>query len=145
MNAKELYKLTNVTPYFIFCFEGSECQEDPHLQRKDFKGWVWRIWYFSSVQFSHSVVSDSATLWTATGQASLSITNSQSLLKLKSIESVMPFNHLTFCHPLLLLPSIVPRIKVFFNESVLCYQVAKVLQFQLGHQSFRWIFRTDFL
>ena len=71
------------------------------------------------VQFT-SVTSDYfATLWTATRQASLSITNSQSLLKLMSIESVMPSNHLILCCPLLLLPSIFPSIRVFSNESVL--------------------------
>ena len=59
------------------------------------------------------------TLWTAAHQASLSITNSQSLLKCMSIESVIPLNHLTLCHPLLLLPSIFPSIRVFSNESVL--------------------------
>ena len=58
------------------------------------------------------------TLWTATHQASLSITISQSLLKLMSIDSVMPSNHLTLCHPLLLLPSISPSIRVFTNELV---------------------------
>ena len=58
------------------------------------------------------------TPWTATHQASLSITNSQSLLKLMSIESVMPFNHLILCHAFLL-PSAFPRIRVFSNESVL--------------------------
>ena len=56
--------------------------------------------------------------WTVTCQASLSITNSQSLLKLTSIESVMPFNHLILCHPFLLSPSIFPSIRVFSNESV---------------------------
>ena len=56
---------------------------------------------------------------TAACQASLSITNSRSLLKLKSIESVMPSNHLILCHPLLLLPSIFPSIRVFSKESVL--------------------------
>ena len=60
-----------------------------------------------------------ATPWTAAGQASLSITISQSLLKLMSIVSVMPSNHLILCRPLLLLPSIFPRIRVFSNESVL--------------------------
>ena len=60
-----------------------------------------------------------ATPWTATCQPSLSITNSQSLFKCMSIESVMPSNHLIFCHPLLLLPSIFPSIKVFSNELVL--------------------------
>ena len=72
-----------------------------------------------SVQFSRSVMSDSATPWTAACQASLSITNSQSLLKLMSIESVMPSNHLILCRPLLLLPSNFPRVRVFSNESVL--------------------------
>ena len=61
-----------------------------------------------------------ATLWTAACQASLSITNSQSLLKLMSNESVMQSNHLILCCPLLLLPSIFPSIRVFSNESVLC-------------------------
>ena len=61
-----------------------------------------------------------ATLWTVACQASLSITNSRSLLKLMSVELVMPSNHLIFCRPLLLPPSIFPSIKVFSNESVLC-------------------------
>ena len=71
-----------------------------------------------SVQFSHSVVSNSATPWTAACHASLSITNSRSLLKLMSIGSVMPSNHLILCRPLLLPPSIFPRIRVFSNQSV---------------------------
>ena len=74
---------------------------------------------FSSGQFSPSVLSDSATSWTAAHQASLSITNSQRLFKLMSIESVMPSNHLIPCRPLLLQPSIFPGIRVFSNESVL--------------------------
>ena len=73
---------------------------------------------FSSVQ-SLSCVSLFVTLWTAVHQASLSITNSQSLLKLMSIASVMPSNHLILCCPLLLLPSIFPSIRVFPSESVL--------------------------
>ena len=72
------------------------------------------------VQFSRSAVSNSAIPWTAPCQASLSITNSHSLLKLMSIKSVMPSNHLTLCRPLLLLTSIFPNIRVFSNESVLC-------------------------
>ena len=76
--------------------------------------------YIISVQFSSlSYVWLFAILWTAACQASLSITNSQSLLKLMSIESVMPSSHLILCHPLLLLPSIFPSIRVFSNESVL--------------------------
>ena len=71
-----------------------------------------------SVQFSRSVVSDYLlTPWTAAHQASLSITNSHSLLKLMSIESVMSSNHLILCHPLLFLSSIFPRFGVFSNES----------------------------
>ena len=73
---------------------------------------------FSSVQ-SLSHVQLFATPWTAARQASLSITNSQSLLKLMSVESVMPFNHLILCRPLLLPPSIFPSIRVFSNKSVL--------------------------
>ena len=72
------------------------------------------------IQFSLSVVSNSATPWTAARQASLSITNSQSLLKLISIELVMPSSHLILCQPLFLLPSIFPSIRVFSNESGLC-------------------------
>ena len=69
--------------------------------------------------FSCSVMSDSATPWTAAYQASLSITNSWSLLKLMSIESVMPSDHLILCHPLFLPLSIFPSIRVFSTESVL--------------------------
>ena len=65
-------------------------------------------------------------------QASLSITSSQSLLKLMSIESVMPSKHLILCHPLLLLPSIIPRIRVFFNKSVLCIRWPKYWSFSFN-------------
>ena len=72
--------------------------------------------YFTKdIQFS-SVVSDSVTPWTAAHQASLCITNSQNLLKLMSIETVMPSNHLIVCRPLLLPPSIFPSIRVFSNK-----------------------------
>ena len=74
-----------------------------------------------SVQ-SLSRVQLSATPWTAERQASLSITNSWSLLRLKSMELGMPSNHLTLCRPLLLPPSIFPSIKVFSSESVLCFR-----------------------
>ena len=72
----------------------------------------------ASIQFSHSVGSNSATPWTAARQVSLSITNSWSILTLMSIKSVMPSNHLIRCCPLLL-PSTFPSIRVFFNASVL--------------------------
>ena len=86
---------------------------------------------FSSVQ-SLSRVWLFATPWTAARQASLSITNSQSLLKLMSVESVMPSNHLIFCHPLLLLPSIFPSIRVFSNESTLCMRWPKYWSFSFN-------------
>ena len=70
-----------------------------------------------------------ATLWTAAYQASLSIANCQNLLKLRSIESVMPSNHLMLCRPLLLLPSIFPSTRVFSNESVLCIRWPKYWSF----------------
>ena len=87
-------------------------------------------------QFS-SVAQSCPTLctWTAAHQASLTITNSQSLLKLMSIESVMPSSHLILCHPLLLLPSIFPSIRVFsMSHLSALHQVAKVLELQLQHQ-----------
>ena len=72
------------------------------------------------------------TPWSAAHQASLSITNSQSLLKLMSIESVMPSNHLILCRPLLLPPSIFPSISVFSNESVLRIRWPKYLSFSFS-------------
>ena len=86
---------------------------------------------FSSVQ-SHSHVQLFATPWTAARQASLSITNSQSLLKLMSIESVMTYNYLILCHPLLLLPSIFPSIRVFSNESALRIRWQKYWSFSFN-------------
>ena len=85
-----------------------------------------------SVQFSHSVMSNFETLWTTALQASLSITNSQSLLKLTSIESVMPSNHLILCCPLLLLPSIFPSIRVFSNVSALHIRWPKYWSFSFN-------------
>ena len=96
---------------------------------------------FSSVQ-SLSCVRLFATPWIAARQASLSITNSQSLLKLMSIELVMPSSHLILCRPLLLLPPIPPSIRVFPNEST-PHEVARVLEFQLQRHSFQWTLRTD--
>ena len=73
-----------------------------------------------------------ATPWTAARQASLSITNSQSLPKLISIESAMPSNHLVLCHPLLLLPSLFPSIRVFSNESALRIRWPKCWSFSFS-------------
>ena len=73
-----------------------------------------------------------ATPWAAARQASLSSTKSWSLLKLMSIELVMPFNHLIFCHPLLLPPSIFPSIRIFSNESVLHLRWPKYWSFSFS-------------
>ena len=99
---------------------------------------------FSSVQ-SLSCVWLFVTPSTAAYQVCLSITNSRSLPKLMCIELVMPSNYLILCHPLLLPPSIFPSIRVFSNESVLHIRWSKYWEFQLQHQSFQWIFRTNFL
>ena len=86
-----------------------------------------------SVQCSRLVVSDFLRPHgLATGQASLSITNFQSLLKLLSIQLVMPSNHLIFCHPLLLLPSIFPSTRVFSSESALCIRWPKYWSFSIS-------------
>ena len=85
-----------------------------------------------SVEFSHSVVSDSETPWTAAYQASVSITNSWSLLKLMAIESVMSSTHLILCPPLHLPPSIFPSMKVFSNESVLRIRWPKYWSFSFS-------------
>ena len=88
-----------------------------------------------SVQFSCSVVSDLCDPWTAAHQASLSMTNSQSLLKLMCIKSMMPSNHLILCCPLLSLPSIFHSIKVFSNELVLRIRWPKCWSFSFSISS----------
>ena len=99
------------------------------------------------VQFSHMQLFP--TPWTAARQASLSITNSRSLLKLMSIESVMPSNHLILCRPLQLLPSIFPSIRVFSNESALHIRWPKYWSFSFNispsNEHPRLIFRMDWL
>ena len=96
--------------------------------------YIQNVWddHFIQFQFSHSVVSDSVTPWTAAHQASLSLTSSWSLLKLMPIEFMMPSNHLILCHPLLLLPSIFPSIGVFSNESVLHIRWQKYWSFSFS-------------
>ena len=84
---------------------------------------------FSSVQFSHSVVSDSATPWIVARQAFLSITNSWSSPRLVSIESVMPSSHLILCRPLLLLPPIPPSIKLFSVSKLHCFCISHFVYF----------------
>ena len=90
------------------------------------------------------------TPWTAARQASLSITNSQSLLRLMSVESVMPSSHLILCRPLLLLPPIPPSIRVFSNESTLCLRWPKYWSFSFNispssEHPGRIFFRMDWL
>ena len=87
--------------------------------------------FFSSVQFSHLVVSDSLQPNGLQYQASLSITNSWNLLKFMSIESVMPSNHLILCHSLLPLPSILPSLRVFSNKSAFHIRCPKYWSFSL--------------
>ena len=100
-------------------------------------GYIFLLFYICSnfllvAQFSRSVVSDSVTPWTLACQASLSITNSWSLLKLMCIESVTPSNHLILCCHLLLLPSIFPSIRVFSNESALRIRWPKYSSFSFN-------------
>ena len=102
---------------------------------------ICHYYQFSSVQ-SLNHVQLFAMPWTTARQASLSLTNSRSSPKPMSFESVIPSNHLILCRPLL--PSIFPSIRVFSNASSL-HQMAKVLEFQLQHQSFQWTPRTDLL
>ena len=105
---------------------------------------------FSSAQFSRSVVSDFATPWITECQASLSITNSQSSLRLTSIESVIPSSHLILCRPLLLLPPIPPSFRVFSNESALRIRWPKYWSFSFSIRPSKEIpglisFRMDLL
>ena len=95
--------------------------------------WLREIMLYS-VQFSCSAVSDSSRPMDHSTQASLSITNSQSLRKPMSIESMMPTNHRILCHSLLLMPSIFPR--VFSNESVLCIRFPKYWRFSFSISPF---------
>ena len=120
---------------------------------------VWGGWTTSLVKFilsSHSILDISyccsvtkscptlATLWTAAGQASLSFTVSWGLLKFMSIESVIVSNQLILCCPLLL-PSSISQHQSLFQGVGSSHQVAKMLNLQLQHQSFQWIFRVDSL
>ena len=88
--------------------------------------------YISYLLSSCSVMSDSVTPWTAASRASLSFTTSWNMLKLMSIESVMPSNHFILCHPLFLLPSVFPSIRVFSNESTLLIRWSKYWSFSFS-------------
>ena len=108
---------------------------------------IWNLFTVIVSQICCPVAKSCLTLWPpwpAACQASLSFTTSQSLFKLMSIELMMPSNHLILCHPILLLPSIFPSIRVFSNESALCIKWT-ILEHQLQHQSFKRIWATWFL
>ena len=111
-------------------------EREDTMQRFSYEVWIkvqCQIILFIQVQFNHSVMSDCLWhRWTAAHQASLSITNSQSLFKLMSIKSVMPSNHLILCCPLLLPPSIFPSIRIFSNESVLHIRWPKYWSFSFS-------------
>ena len=120
MTADTLNNYRDIPPYWGFP-GGSDSKEPACNARVQFSSVqsLSRVWLF-------------ATPWTAARQASLSITNSQSLLKLMSIKSVMPSNHLILCHPLLLPPSIFPSIRVFSKESVLRIRCPKYWTFSFN-------------
>ena len=122
--------LFSVGLFFLLCFLPGEV---PLAFVIKLVRWCWIL--FSSIQ-SLSHVRLFATPWAAAHQASLNITNCWSLLKLISIESEMPSNHLILCHPLLLLPSIFPSIRVFSNESALCIRWPKYWSFSFSISPF---------
>ena len=145
---KEIIENENRMSISIYIFEGIEVRRYSSkrvgkLWNSHFTEWereftrnkdccsVARVWFF-------------ATPWTAMHQVSLPFTISQSLLRFMSIESVMPSNHLILCHPLSSCSQSFPASRSF-PVSWLFHQVAKVLELQLQHQSFEWIFRVDFL
>ena len=130
-----ILKVFMLTGYLYFFFdEVSLYLFDNFLQLKIFSFFINKLCnacIISSVQ-SLSHVRLFVTPWTATRQASLSITSSQSLPKVMSIELVMPSNHLILCHPLLLPPSIFPSFRVFSNESALCIRWPKDWSFSFN-------------
>ena len=116
--------------HYCFRFSVTQNGNSSHLIQVDCDHKYYQL--YSSVQFSHSVMSNSLRPHEPQHQASLSITNSQSLPKLMSIESVMPSNHLILGRPLLLLPSIFPSIKIFSNESALRIRWPKYWSFSFN-------------
>ena len=113
----------SAAPSEVLALRMSTCEAGGKQSTKT--SWVVVVHSLSCVQLS-------VTPWTAACQAHLSITSSQSLLKLLSIKSVMPFNHLILCHPLLLPPSIFPSIRVFSNESVFHIRWPKYWRFSFS-------------
>ena len=131
--------------YVYMCIETLECKHAYTETQAHTCAYI-NTYTYTHIQFSSiqllSRVRLFATPWTAAHQASLFITNSRSLLKLMSIESVMPSSHLILCRPLVLPPSIFPGIRVFPNESVLCIRWPKYRSFSFSISPFN---ETDFL
>ena len=121
----------NKTGFLYSSVKKSKCNQVASLFKTCFSDYPLYSVQFSSVQWI-SCVRLFVTPWTAARQASLYITNSWSPPKFMSIESVMPSNHLIFCSPLLLLPSIFPSIRVFSNESALCIRWPKYWSFSFS-------------
>ena len=136
-----MHKLKKILSCLFVWSRGCDMQWEALIKDLDIFTFAWNVCrkyinlllelVFSSVQ-SLSCVRLFATPWTAARQASLSITNSQSLPKLMSFESVMPSNHLILCRPLLLLPSVFPSIAVFSNESALRIRWPKYWSFSFS-------------
>ena len=123
-------RVTLPSPVVSACSDALPSDPEP-----DLANFLWMLSQFSSVQ-PLSCVRLFVTPWTAACQASLSITNSQSLLKLMSIQLVISYNHLILCHPFLFLLQSFPA-SGSFPVSRFLNQVAKVLEFQLQHQTFQ--------
>ena len=129
-----MMKPRNIKKHCPECMDQKPCtfvKARKRIQQVDSIAYVF-ISKFYSVQFSYSVMLTLCTPWTAACQASVFIINSWSLLKLMSIESVIPSNHLILFHPLLLPPSIFPSIRVFSNDSVLCIRWPKCWSFSFN-------------
>ena len=142
----KIINATSKEPYYSLKFNFLKSIHHTHYTLEEiyqeYIGFKWNVCIIyeilqNSVEFSHSVMSNSATPWTAACQASLAITNSQSLLKLMSkwVGDAIQSSH----------PLSSPSPPTFNLSQHQGLQVAKVLEFQLQHQSFQWIFRTDFL
>ena len=126
------------------CFQSVVCLWTACYGGPQWEGFKIQESFEKLLQFS-SITQSCLTLcdpWTAARQASLSIANSWSLLKLTSIKLVISSNHLILCRPLLLLSSIFPSIRVFSSESVLCIRWPNYWEFQLQDQSFQWTPKT---
>ena len=138
-----LHYLPEFAQIHVYWVSNAIWPSHPRQNDEDRRREWWYVFVVMVVQ-SLSHVQLFATPWTAAHQASLSFTISCSLLKLMSIESLMPSNHLILCNPLLLLPSIFPSTKIFSNESVLASS-GQSIQTSDSASVLQWTFRVDFL